>query len=99
MAMLSYRIRKATTGVAPHPCILLLHYGSNADDLFYFAGYLPDQLTVISLEAPLDTPHLVEELGIPIHFDATQDKWSDLKEAEKSLVDITQPIGVFYQRI
>ena len=54
--MLSYRIRKATTGVAPHPCIFLHGYGSNADDLFYFAGYLPDQLTVISLEAPLDTP-------------------------------------------
>ena len=93
--MLSYRIRKATTGVAPHPCILLLHgYGSNADDLFYFAGYLPDQLTVISLEAPLDTP-FGGKAWYSIHFDAAQDKWSDLKEAEKSLVDITQQLEYF----
>ncbi|MGB2312337.1 MAG: alpha/beta hydrolase [Flavobacteriaceae bacterium] len=95
MAMLSYRIRKATTGVAPHPCILLLHgYGSNADDLFSFAGYLPDQLTVISLEAPLDTP-FGGKAWYSIHFDAAQDKWSDLKEAEKSLVAITQQLEYF----
>ncbi|MEC7173027.1 MAG: phospholipase, partial [Bacteroidota bacterium] len=55
--MLSYKIRRASEGDAPHPCIILLHgYGSNANDLFSFADYLPNHLTIISLEAPLDTP-------------------------------------------
>lgn len=93
--MLSYKIRKASVGIAPHPCIILLHgYGSNADDLFSFADYLPDHLTVISLEAPLDTP-FGGKAWYSIHFDATQDKWSDLKEAEKSLDAISQQLKYF----
>ena len=95
MTMLSYRIRKAKIGVGPHPCIFLLHgYGSNADDLFSFASYLPDQLTIISLEAPLDTP-FGGKSWYSIHFDATQDKWSDLEEAKKSLTTITKQLEYF----
>ena len=95
MALLSYRIRKATAGVAPYPCILLLHgYGSNADDLFSFASYLPEHLTVISLEAPLGTP-FGGKAWYSIHFDAAQDKWSDLEEAKKSLVTITEQLENF----
>ncbi len=93
--MLSYKIRKASVGIAPHPCIILLHgYGSNLDDLFSFADYLPDHLTVISLEAPLDTP-FGGKAWYSIHFDAIQDKWSDLKEAEKSLDAILQQLKYF----
>ena len=52
MSSLDYKIKKAAQGTAPHPAILLLHgYGSNADDLFTFADYLPEQYTIISLEA------------------------------------------------
>ncbi|MEK9517660.1 MAG: alpha/beta fold hydrolase, partial [Flavobacteriaceae bacterium] len=90
--MLSYKIRKASVGFAPHPCIILLHgYGSNADDLFSFADYLPDHLTVISLEAPLDTP-FGGKAWYSIHFDSEQDKWSDLKEAKKSVASITEQV-------
>ena len=93
--MLSYKIRKASVGITPHPCIILLHgYGSNSDDLFSFADYLPEQLTVISLEAPLDTT-FGGKAWYSIHFDATQDKWSDLKEAEKSLDAISQQLKYF----
>ena len=93
--MLSYRIRKATKGVAPYPSIILLHgYGSNANDLFSFANYLPDQHTVISIEAPLDTP-FGGKAWYSIHFDAEQDKWSDLEEAKKSLVAISQQLEYF----
>jgi phospholipase/carboxylesterase len=93
--MLSYKVRKATTAKAPHPCIILLHgYGSNADDLFSFANYLPHQITVISLEAPLDTP-FGGKAWYSIHFDAAQDKWSDLEEAKKSLDSITQQLEYF----
>ena len=49
MTMLSYRIKKAITGVPPYPCLLLLHgYGSNADDLFSFVDYFAEKLTVKS---------------------------------------------------
>ena len=93
--MLSYKIRKASTAKAPKRCIILLHgYGSNADDLFSFANYLPHQVTVISLEAPLDTP-FGGKAWYSIHFDATQDKWSNLEEAKKSLDAITQQLEYF----
>ena len=93
--MLFYKIRKASTGKAPKRCIILLHgYGSNADDLFSFANYLPHQITVISLEAPIDTP-FGGKAWYSIHFDAAQDKWSDLEEAKKSLDAITQQLEYF----
>ena len=96
--MLSYKVRKATTAKAPHPCIILLHgYGSNADDLFSFANHLPHQITVISLEAPLDTP-FGGKAWYSIHFDAAQDKWSDLEEAKKSLDAITQQLEYFIDK-
>lgn len=95
MVMLSYKIRRASEGDAPHPCIILLHgYGSNANDLFSFADYLPNHLTIISLEAPLDTP-FGGKAWYSIHFDAEQDKWSDLKEAKKSLLDISKQLEYF----
>lgn len=95
MVMLSYKIRRASEGGAPHPCIILLHgYGSNANDLFSFADYLPNHLTIISLEAPLDTP-FGGKAWYSIHFDAEQDKWSDLKEAKKSLLDISKQLEYF----
>ena len=93
--MLYYRIKKAITGVPPYPCLFLLHgYGSNADDLFSFVDYFSEKLTVISLEAPLTTP-FGGKAWYSIHFDAAQDKWSDLKEAEKSLYAITQQLDYF----
>lgn len=96
--MLLYKIKKAINGIAPHPSIILLHgYGSNADDLFAFADYLPDHFTVISLEAPMNTP-FGGKAWYSIHFDAAQDKWADLKEAEKSLVAITQQLKYFINK-
>ena len=93
--MLYYRIKKAITGVPPYPCLFLLHgYGSNADDLFSFVDYFSEKLTVISLEAPLTTP-FGGKAWYSIHFDAAQDKWSDLKEAEKSLYAVTQQLDYF----
>ena len=40
--MLEYRIRNAEGNAIKKPVIFLIHgYGSNADDLFSFAPYLP----------------------------------------------------------
>lgn len=96
--MLSYKIKKATLGSAPHPAIILLHgYGSNADDLFSFADYLGGRHTVISLQAPLDTP-FGGKAWYSIHFDATQDKWSDLDEAKKSSESIIKQWEYFIEQ-
>ena len=93
--MLSFKVRKATTGDTPHPCIMLLHgYGSNADDLFSFSDYLANHFTIISLEAPLETP-FGGKAWYSIHFDSAQDKWSDIEEAKKSLAFITQQLKYF----
>ena len=98
MAFLSYIIRRASNGSGPHPCIFLLHgYGSNANDLYTFASYLPEQLTVISLEAPLSTP-FGGKAWYSIHFNVAQDKWSDLEEAKKSLTFITEQLEYFINK-
>ncbi|MDA0200539.1 MAG: dienelactone hydrolase family protein [Bacteroidetes bacterium] len=90
--MLSYKIKKANSRAATQPAIILLHgYGSNADDLFSFADYLPNDHTIISLEAPYSTP-FGGSAWYSIHFDASQDKWSDIEEAKKSLTTIVNQL-------
>lgn len=52
--MLDYQIRSAEGKAEKNPTIILIHgYGSNAEDLFSFAPYLPKSHTIIALQAPL----------------------------------------------
>ena len=52
--MLKYRIRKGDNKLTQSSAIFLIHgYGSNCDDLFSFAPYLPKNLTIIALELSL----------------------------------------------
>ena len=82
---LHYKIRKATTRDAKSPVIILLHgYGSNAEDLFSFAPYLPANHTVISLEAPISLP-MGGHAWYDIYFNENQDKWSDDVQALNSI--------------
>lgn len=69
----------------PAPLLILLHgYGSNEMDLYSFAEELPDEMHIISIQAP-------HSLGghsfawYSINFDADQNKFSDLDEARDSL--------------
>jgi phospholipase/carboxylesterase len=56
--MLEYRIRKAENNLAQSPVMFLIHgYGSNSEDLFSFAPYLPKSHTIIALQAPLLLAH------------------------------------------
>ena len=90
--MLSYQIKKAESGEKPHPAIILLHgYGSNSSDLFSFANHLPSDHTIISLQAPMENP-FGGFAWYSIHFDAAQNKRSDLDEARKSLLVITKQL-------
>ncbi|MFI8378020.1 alpha/beta hydrolase [Leeuwenhoekiella sp. NPDC079379] len=76
--------RPKTTTTSKSPLILLLHgYGSNEEDLFSFAPELPDNYFVISAKAPRP----MQPSGnawYTIHWDATDGKWSDDKEAIES---------------
>ncbi|MEK9613646.1 MAG: phospholipase, partial [Flavobacteriaceae bacterium] len=52
--MLDYNIRLAESSKNQNSAIFLIHgYGSNAEDLFSFAPYLPKDHTIIALQAPL----------------------------------------------
>ena len=68
----------------PSPLILMLHgYGSDEKDLFAFADYLPEQYTVISVQAP----YSLQPMGYAwyaINFDADANKFSDTKQAIES---------------
>ena len=63
------------------PLILMLHgYGSDENDLFSFAGELPEEYIIISLKAP----HALQPMGnawYAINFDAEQGKFSDIEQA------------------
>ena len=68
----------------PSPLILMLHgYGSDEEDLFAFADYLPELYTVISVQAP----YKLQPMGYAwyaINFDADANKFSDTKQAKES---------------
>ena len=92
-SILHYKIQRPTGDQKPYPVIFMLHgYGSNADDLFSFAPYLPQDHVVISLEAPLPLP----QMGFAwysIHFDAPQDQWTDIPQAKEALNIILENIA------
>lgn len=66
------------------PVIIMLHgFGSDENDLFSFAGELPDTYTIISLKAPIP----MQPYGnawYNIYFDNGDGKFSDTAEAIKS---------------
>jgi len=69
-----------------NPLILLLHgYGSNEEDLFSFASELPDEYFVISVRAPHDMMYN-SFAWYAINFDADENKFSDIEQAQSSLV-------------
>lgn len=78
---LQYIVREPkATGKNTSLLILMHGYGSNEEDLFSFAGELPEELLIVSVRAP-------QNLGFgsyawyTIHFDNTQGKFSDIPEA------------------
>jgi phospholipase/carboxylesterase len=82
---LQYLIRAPKKAIKNPPLLILLHgYGSNKEDLFSFADELPDELLIISAQAP-------DEMGFggyawyAINFDAINGRFSDLEQAKKSI--------------
>jgi phospholipase/carboxylesterase len=81
------------------PLILMLHgYGSDENDLFSFAEYLPKHYTIISVKAP----YPLQPMGnawYAINFDADSNKFSDTEQAvssrEKIKVFINEAIEAY----
>lgn len=63
------------------PALFMFHgYGSNEKDLFSFASELPEELCIISVQAPYALPPY-GYAWYAIHFDSEDGKWSDDKQA------------------
>ncbi len=81
------------------PLILMLHgYGSDENDLFSFASYLPKEYTIVSAKAP----YKLQPFGnawYAINFDANQNKFSDIDQAissrEKIKTFITEVVSAY----
>ena len=81
---LQYLIREPKVKSDKNPLLLLLHgYGSNDADLFSFATELPDEYYVVAARAPYDLQY-GSYAWYAINFDADENKFSDVEQAEES---------------
>lgn len=92
---LHYLVREPKTNSQNPPLLILLHgYGSNEQDLFSFAEELPEEMLVISAQAPYSMG-FGSYAWYAINFDDVNGKFSDLEQARKS----TDAIASFIDEI
>ena len=92
---LEYILRAPKNKIQNPPLLILLHgYGSNKEDLFSFAEELPDELLIISVQAPYEMGYGAYA-WYAINFDDVKGKFSDLKQAKISL----DAIAIFIDEI
>lgn len=81
---LHHLVREPKIKLDKNPLLLLLHgYGSNEEDLFSFATELPEEYYVISARAPYDMTY-GSYAWYAINFDADENKFSDIGQAQQS---------------
>ena len=81
---LQHLVREPKIKLDKNPLLLLLHgYGSNEEDLFSFATELPEEYFVISARAPHDMTY-GSYAWYAINFDADENKFSDIGQAQQS---------------
>ena len=81
---LHHLVREPKIKLDKNPLLLLLHgYGSNEEDLFSFAKELPEEYYVISARAPYDMMY-GSYAWYAINFDADENKFSDIGQAQQS---------------
>jgi len=92
---LHYIVREPKIITENTSLLILLHgYGSNEEDLFSFAGELPDDLIIVSARAP-QTLGFGSYSWYTIHFNSPQGKFSDMPEAIKA----RETIAVFIDEV
>ncbi|XLS27541.1 alpha/beta hydrolase [Flavobacteriaceae bacterium M23B6Z8] len=81
---LKHIVRPSSGKQEKTPVLFMFHgYGSNEDDLFSFAGELPEDLCIISARAPYELmPN--GYAWYAIQYDPIGGKWSDDEQAKKS---------------
>lgn len=81
---LQHIIRPSKNQHNNNPALFLFHgYGSNEEDLFSFAGELPEELFIISARAPYELmPN--GYAWYAIQYDPIGGKWSDDEQAKES---------------
>ena len=81
---LPHLVRQPKIASENPPLLLMLHgYGSNEEDLFSFADWLPDSLLIVSLRAPFQIPPY-GFAWYSINWDAADGKVSDIRQAAES---------------
>jgi phospholipase/carboxylesterase len=81
---LHHLVREPKIKLDKNPLLLLLHgYGSNVEDLFSFASELPEEYFVVSARAPFDMMY-GSYAWYAINFDADENKFSDIGQAQTS---------------
>ncbi|MHB0755786.1 alpha/beta hydrolase [Polaribacter sp. M15] len=92
---LHYIVREPLVKTENPPLLILLHgYGSNEQDLFSFAEELPQELLIVSAQAPYEMGY-GGYAWYAINFDDKNGKFSDLKQAKASI----EKIAVFIDEI
>lgn len=94
--MLDFRILKPRKNASPNsPLLVMLHgYGADMNDLFGFASMLPEELYILSLDAPLRLPW-GGKAWYSIDFGAEPGFRSNNEEAESSMQAILESIQSF----
>jgi phospholipase/carboxylesterase len=81
---LHHLVREPKVKKDKNPLLLLLHgYGSNEEDLFSFATELPEEYYIVSARAPFDMM-FGSYAWYAINFDAEENKFSDVVQAQQS---------------
>ncbi len=81
---LHHLVREPKIKLDKNPLLLLLHgYGSNEEDLFSFASELPEEYYVVSVRAPYELSY-GSYAWYAINFDADENKFSDVPQAQQS---------------
>ena len=88
MSNLHYLVREPKVQLNNPPLLILLHgYGSNEHDLFSFASELPEELFIISAQAPYSMG-FGGYAWYAINFDDVNGKFSDIPQAKESIKKI-----------
>ncbi|MBL4744956.1 MAG: phospholipase [Flavobacteriaceae bacterium] len=92
---LEYIVREPKIKVSNQPLLFMFHgYGSNEQDLFSFAEELPEELLIVSVQAPMFLG-MGAYAWYTIHFDSADEKFSDIPEA----IEARETLGKFITQI
>ncbi|CAM1335070.1 alpha/beta hydrolase [Tenacibaculum aestuariivivum] len=82
---LHYIIKEPKQAITNPPLLILIHgYGSNEQDLFSFAEELPQNMLIVSIQAPYSMGNGAFA-WYAINFDVNNEKFSDLVQARESV--------------